>query len=131
MHTALQEIYHPSVGTKWFIEGDIADCFGALHHEVLMSILAEKLHDNRFLRLIRHLLEAGYVEEWKFHRTLSGSPQGGVCINLANIYLDKLDQFVNEKLLPDFNCGEPRPCQIRMLRLRDANNGWKSSTMEP
>jgi group II intron reverse transcriptase/maturase len=119
-HTALQEIYHRWVGTKWFIEGDIADCFGALHHEVLMSILAEKLHDNRFLRLIRHLLEAGYVEEWKFHRTLSGSPQGGIVSPiLANIYLDKLDQFVNEKLLPDFNCGERRRANPEYVRLRE------------
>ena len=40
-------------GTTWFIEGDISDCFGSLDHEIMIRILAEKIHDNRFLRLIQ------------------------------------------------------------------------------
>ena len=32
--------------------------------------LGERLHDNRFLRLLKHLLEAGYLEEWRYGHTL-------------------------------------------------------------
>jgi hypothetical protein len=77
-HTALHEIATVWRGTRWFIEGDISQCFDRLDHQVLLSILGEQLHDNRFLRLIRSLLEAGYLEDWRYNTTLSGSPQGGV-----------------------------------------------------
>jgi hypothetical protein len=45
----------------------------------MTKILAEKIHDNRFLRLIANMLKAGYLEEWQYHGTLSGAPQGGLC----------------------------------------------------
>ncbi len=103
-HTALSEIVHGWKGVHWVIEGDISDCFGRLDHEVLLNILGERIHDNRFLRLIRHMLQAGYLEEWRWHETLSGAPQGGVCSPiLSNIYLDKLDKFVETVLLPKYN----------------------------
>jgi group II intron reverse transcriptase/maturase len=108
-HTALTAIRRTWQGTVWFIEGDISRCFDSLDHAVLMSILAEKLHDNRFLRLIHHLLQAGYLEEWNYHATYSGTPQGGVVSPiLANIYLDRLDQFVETELLPVHNHGHRR-----------------------
>ena len=75
-HTALREIAHTWTGTAWFIEGDIADCFGSLDHDVMIRILAEKIHDNRFLRLVRNMLTAGYLEDWKWGATLSGAPPG-------------------------------------------------------
>ncbi|HEX2822156.1 MAG TPA: reverse transcriptase/maturase family protein [Streptosporangiaceae bacterium] len=78
-HTALREINNTWTGTAWFIEGDISDCFGSLDHDVLLGILAEKIHDNRFLRLIRNMLKAGYLEDWEHRDTLSGVPQGGLC----------------------------------------------------
>jgi group II intron reverse transcriptase/maturase len=77
-HTALNSIKDTWTGTKWFIEGDIKGCFDHIDHQVMLSILREKLHDNRFLRLLDSLLKAGYLEEWKYHATLSGTPQGGV-----------------------------------------------------
>jgi len=108
-HTALSEIVQTWKGVHWFIEGDISDCFGSLSHEVLMGILSESIHDHRFLRLIRHMLQAGYLEEWRWHQTLSGAPQGGVCSPiLSNIYLDKLDTFVETVLLPRYNRGKRR-----------------------
>ena len=108
-HTALSEIVQTWKGVHWFIEGDISDCFGSLSHEVLMGILNESIHDHRFLRLIRHMLQAGYLEEWRWHQTLSGAPQGGVCSPiLSNIYLDKLDTFVETVLLPKYNHGKRR-----------------------
>ncbi|AEH10070.1 RNA-directed DNA polymerase (Reverse transcriptase) [Candidatus Protofrankia datiscae] len=103
-HTALQEIYHQWHGTVWFIEGDVTDCFGSLDHSIMRSILAEKIHDGRFLRLIDGLLQAGYLEDWRYHATLSGCPQGGVVSPvLSNIYLDRLDRFIEQTLLPAHN----------------------------
>jgi group II intron reverse transcriptase/maturase len=108
-HTALSEIYHKWVGTKWMVEGDIAACFDALDHAVLLSILSEKIHDGRCLRLIDGLLRAGYLEEWRYHATYSGSPQGGILSPLlANVYLDKLDKFVETTLVPAYTRGERR-----------------------
>jgi retron-type reverse transcriptase len=77
-HTALREIYYAWKGVTWIIEGDISDCFGSLDHELLISALSEHIHDGRFLALIRKLLDAGYLEEWTYHQTLSGVPQGSI-----------------------------------------------------
>jgi group II intron reverse transcriptase/maturase len=108
-HTALREINNTWTGTAWFIEGDISDCFGSLDHEILLGILAEKIHDNRFLRLIRNMLKAGYLEDWEYRDTLSGVPQGGtVSPILSNIYLDKLDKFVERELIPRYTRGALR-----------------------
>jgi len=119
-HTVLQEVQRTGTGTRWFIEGDIAKYFDTIEHAVLMKILGEKLHDNRFLRLIRHLLQSGYLEEWKFHRTISGTPQGGVVSPiLANIYLDKLDQYVENVLIPEYTRGEKRAKHPVYRKLKD------------
>ena len=108
-HTALREINNTWTGTAWFVEGDISDCFGSLDHEILLGILAEKIRDNRFLRLIRHMLKAGYLEEWTYRDTLSGVPQGGtVSPILSSIYLDKLDKFVEQELIPQYTRGATR-----------------------
>ena len=122
-HTALHEIQKWD-GTTWFIEGDITGCFDNIDHEILLSTLREKIHDNRFIRLIENLLKAGYLEEWTYHKTLSGTPQGGICSPLlSNIFLDRMDQYVETVLLPQHNKGERRKknkdymaTQMRMLR---------------
>src|SRR6266480_6075402 len=117
-HTALREIRETWKGTTWFIEGDISDCFGSLDHEIMAGILAEKIHDQRFLRLIRNMLEAGYLEDWKWNATLSGCPQGGVVSPvLSNIYLDRLDQFIEQILLPAHNRGARRTPYRPYMRL--------------
>jgi group II intron reverse transcriptase/maturase len=108
-HTALREIRDIWTGTVWFIEGDISDCYGSLDQGILLSILAEDIHDQRFLRLIRHMLKAGYLEDWEYHDTLSGVAQGGVASPiLSNIYLDKLDKFVEQELIPQYTRGASR-----------------------
>ncbi len=119
-HTALTEIHRTWNGTTWFIEGDISGCFDALDHGVLMAILAEKIHDNRFLRLLANLLKAGYLEAWRYHQTLSGSPQGGIVSPiLANLYLDRLDQFVETVLIPEHTQGHQRRKNPAYHRLVD------------
>jgi len=77
-HTTLRDVEAGWKGTHWFIEGDISQCFERLDHQVLLSILGEKLHDNRFLGLVGRMLRAGYLEDWHWRPTYSGSPQGGV-----------------------------------------------------
>ena len=108
-HTALMEIYHRWTGTTWFIEGDISQCFDKLDHELLLSILSERIHDGRFIRLLRELFDAGYMEEWDFNQTLSGVPQGGIVSPiLSNILLDKLDKFVENVLIPQYTKGKAK-----------------------
>uniref|UniRef100_UPI0018998E12 reverse transcriptase/maturase family protein n=2 Tax=Bacteroidaceae TaxID=815 RepID=UPI0018998E12 len=96
-HTALIDIQKTFTAVKWFIEGDIKGFFDNINHDVLINILRERIADERFLRLIRKFLNAGYVEDWVFHRTYSGTPQGGIISPiLANIYLDKFDKYIKE-----------------------------------
>jgi group II intron reverse transcriptase/maturase len=108
-HTALTAIANTWAGTKWFIEGDIKGCFDNIDRNVLLSILQETIHDNRFLRLVDQLLQAGYVKDWKRHPTLSGTPQGGIVSPiLSNVYLDRLDRFVEQTLIPEYTRGTHR-----------------------
>jgi group II intron reverse transcriptase/maturase len=96
-HTALQQISKGFNGVKWFIEGDIKGCFDSIDHAVLLSILSRKIKDSRFINLIRKFLKAGYLENWKYHTTYSGTPQGGILSPiLANIYLHELDLKIEE-----------------------------------
>jgi group II intron reverse transcriptase/maturase len=120
-HTALREVANTWTGATWFIEGDIADCFGSLDHEVMITILAEKIHDERFLRLIHNMLKAGYLEDWTWNATHSGAPQGGVVSPiLSNIYLHKLDTYVETVLIPQHTRGERRRLNIDYKRLADS-----------
>jgi group II intron reverse transcriptase/maturase len=108
-HTALTEVANTWTGTAWFVEGDIARCFDTFDHSTMLEILGEKIHDNRLLRLMRNMLQAGYLEDWKWNATLSGAPQGGVVSPiLSNIYLHKLDTFVETVLIPEYTRGKSR-----------------------
>jgi len=108
-HTALKEIYRTWLGTAWFLEGDISQCFDKLNHELLLETLSEHIHDGRFIKLMRDLLDAGYMEDWTFNKTLSGVPQGGIVSPiLSNILLDKLDRYVETVLIPKYTRGETR-----------------------
>src|SRR5216684_3489309 len=132
-HTALREIYRAWQGTVWIIEGDIADCFGSLDHGLLLSTLGEHIQDGRFLGLVKKLLDAGYLEEWKLNKTLSGVPQGSILSPvLSNILLSKLDRFVETTLIPRYTRGERRKpnkayerlkVQARRLRQKGAEGG--------
>lgn len=104
--------------TTWFVEGDIKGCFDNIDHSVLFGILREKIHDNRFLRLIEGLLRAGYMEYWKYNKTYSGTPQGGIVSPiLSNIYLDRLDRYVEETLIPAYTRGDKRKFNYPYYRL--------------
>lgn len=96
-HTALESMRRNWVGTKWAVKADITACFEQVDHNRLLDILRERIEDDRFINLIRRFLKAGYVENWEYHKTYSGTPQGSVVSPiLTNIYLDKLDKKLAE-----------------------------------
>ena len=133
-HTALSRIQKTFTGVKWFIEGDIKGFFDNINHNTLINILSERIKDERFLRLIRKFLNAGYVENWTFYNTYSGTPQGGIISPiLANIYLDKFDKYVNE-YAQRFRKGEHRmrtkEYRRNEVELRNARAALKAANDE-
>jgi retron-type reverse transcriptase len=113
-------------GTVWFVEGDISACFDRLDHQVLLGILRESFHDEPFMRLISELLKAGYMEDWRFNATLSGTPQGGVVSPiLSNIYLDRLDKYVERTLIPAHTKGKERKTNPLYDRLQSKESEWR------
>jgi len=133
-HTALAQIQDVFNGVKWFIEGDIAACFDSFDHHVLINILRRRIADEYFISLIWKFLKAGYMEQWRYKRTYSGTPQGsGVSPLLANIYLNELDNYMNQ-YKEKFDKGKRNPTNpeykrisSRLARLRKKNAiKWKS-----
>lgn len=139
-HTALTACKKKFKGANWFIEGDIKGCFDNIDHDVLIAILRESIDDERFLRLISDMLKAGYLESWTRHETHSGTPQGGVISPLlANVYMHKLDEFVEAVLQPQYTRGKIRrvsPAYNRLAKamLKAKQNGdadlWKRLKLE-
>jgi group II intron reverse transcriptase/maturase len=120
-HTALAEIADKWKGTRWFIEGDIKGCFDNIDHDILLGLIGKNIKDNRLLKLLRQMLKAGYLDNWRYHHTYSGTPQGGVISPLlANIYLHELDRFVEQELLPAYNHGTQRRRNPEYDRVRNA-----------
>lgn len=107
-HTALMEVKSKCSGVKWWIEGDIKGFFDNIEHHTLIKLLRKTIKDEKFINLIWKFLKAGYVEDWTFNKTYSGTPQGGIISPiLANIYLHELDKFM-EELKTTFNRGKRR-----------------------
>ncbi len=135
-HTALREVHRTWAATVWFIEGDISQCFDKLDHQVLLSILRERFHDEPFIQLISELLKAGYLEDWRFKATLSGTPQGGVVSPiLSNVYLDRLDKYVERTLIPANTKGKLRRPNQQYGRLQRREyelrkRGWRKEAQE-
>jgi len=93
----LKEMSRTFRATTWFIEGDIKGRFDNIDHSFLLSLLSGKIKDSKFINLIGKFLKAGYMEDWNYHKTYSGTPQGGILSPiLANIYLHELDKKVEE-----------------------------------
>jgi len=107
-HTALLHVQANFTGVKWFIEGDIKSFFDTIDHHILVNILRRRIKDEYFIALIWKFLKAGYIENWKFNNTYSGTPQGSISSPiLSNIYLNELDVFM-EEYIQDFNNGKRR-----------------------
>jgi len=131
-HTALLTIKQKFAGTTWFIEGDIKGCFDNIDHDVLLSILSKDIQDGRLLELIRRSLKAGVMEDWTYKPTYNGVPQGGILSPLlSNIYLNELDRFIEDELIPQYSRGKQRARnseyarvtqQVRTARRRGDSN---------
>lgn len=105
-HTALIQIGQSHRDVSWFIEGDIKGYFDNIDHDILIEIMSQDIQDGRFLNLLQQLLKAGYVENWQWQQTYSGTPQGGtISPLLSNIYLNIFDEWVENELLPLYNRG--------------------------
>jgi len=116
-HSALLQIRRNWKGIVWFIEGDIKGCFDNIDHEILLEIIRRSIHDGRMIELLRGLLKAGYMEDWRHYDTLSGTPQGGIISPLlANIYLNELDRFVEDTLIPAYTRGSKRKVNLEYAR---------------
>lgn len=116
-HTALASIQKTWGGTVWLVEADIAGFFDNIDHDILMNLLRKRIDDERFLKLIRGMLTAGYMEDWKWHASYSGTPQGGVISPLlANVYLHELDEFM-DSLKTRFDRGIERPTNPEYQKL--------------
>ena len=106
-------------GVRWFVEGDIKDCFNSIDHTVLTGIINRKVKDARIIKLIYKFLKAGYMENWQYCKTYSGTPQGSGCSPiLANIYLHELDKFVMT-LKCEFDCPPERKYTPEYQALRN------------
>lgn len=129
-HTALIQVRQKFKGAAWFIEGDIKGCFDNIDHKTLIEILAENIKDSKFLRLVKSLLKAGYMEKEMKYDTFSGTPQGGVISPLlANIYLNELDKWVEQELMPCYNRSHKergrRRSNLEYMRLHTATGRAK------
>lgn len=116
-HTALDTI-KTWKGTRWFVEGDIKGCFDGISHKIVYKLLSEKIKDRDFLRLIEEMLRAGYMEDWRYHTTYSGTPQGGIVSPLLmNIVLNELDMFIEDELILQYTKGKKRKKNPEYQRL--------------
>jgi len=96
-HTALKQIHDTFTGAHWFVEGDIEACFDSFDHHVIIELLRKRIDDEVFINLMWKFLKAGYMEQWVYHKTYHGVPQGsGISPILSNIYLDELDKYMAE-----------------------------------
>lgn len=94
-HTTLTAIQRTFTGSIWFVEGDISACFDSFDHHVLIDLLNRRIDDPKFIALMWKFMKAGYMEQWDYHKTYSGTPQGsGMSPILANIYLSELDGYM-------------------------------------
>ncbi len=118
-HTAINQIANNGWnGVRWFIEGDICGCFNNIDQKKLLEILSRKIKDSRFLKLVKDMLEAGYIENWKYSNNYSGVPQGGVLSPLlSNIYMNELDNFIEKEMIPTYTRGKSRKFNEGYMKL--------------
>ena len=129
-HTALEQIGKQWTAVKWIVDMDLKSYFDTINHELLIGLLAKKIEDKCFLRLIQAMLDAGYLEDWTYHTTYSGVPQGSIVSPiLANIFLHEFDIYM-QAMKEKFDTGRERELnpvyrshsnKIRRLRMK-----WKT-----
>jgi len=130
-HTALLQIQDNFSSVKWFIEGDITSFFDNIDHAVLVGILRKRIHDEYFLALIWKFLKAGYMEDWTFHCTYSGTPQGSIISPiLSNIYLHEFDTYM-ERYMDKFRSEKKRAKYTPYWKLHEKIRWLKKGKCKP
>jgi RNA-directed DNA polymerase len=122
--TALRQVATAyRAGATWIMEGDLADCFGSLPHGVILNCLRKRICDERFIDLIRRMLQAGIMDRGRFLPTYSGTPQGGVASPmLANVVLHELDGWMEAQ------CGANPPAQTSQEQVSRRNPQYQRLT---
>ena len=130
-HTALMQLQRNFSGVKWFIEGDITSFFDNIDHAVLVNILRRRIHDEHFIALMWKFLKAGYLEDWMYHRTYSGTPQGSIISPiLSNIYLNELDKFM-EQYMEAYRSKENRAKYVPYWKMYEQARWLKKGKYKP
>ena len=74
--------------TNWVLDADIKGFFDHLDHKWIIKFVESRIKDPNVIRLIRRMLRAGIMKDYRFETTEEGSGQGSVCSPiLANIYM--------------------------------------------
>jgi RNA-directed DNA polymerase len=91
-HQALDRVVHGVVqGLTRVIDVDLKSYFDNVRHHLLLQKLAKRVRDPEVLHLIKQILKANGKK---------GVPQGGVLSPLlANLYLNELDQAMEEEMV--------------------------------
>jgi RNA-directed DNA polymerase len=118
-------------GVTWVVEGDLVKCFDSLSHSVILNCLRKRIKDERFIDLIRRLLQAGVMEDRRYERTYSGTPQGGLCSPiLMNIVLHEFDCWMEVHWQANPPPLTPKQQQARMnpeyARYKRNLNRWRA-----
>lgn len=94
-HTALQEVSQSFTDTTWLIKGNIKGVYNSIDHHFLIQLLRKCIKDEKIINLVWKFLKAGYLKEWLFYKTYSGTPLGGrISALLSNVYLHEFDKFI-------------------------------------
>jgi len=119
-HTALEQIQKKWKGVKWFIKADIKGCFNNLDHKLILKLIGTDMPDQHFLKLLKDMLKAGYMEDWQYHQTYSGVPQGGIVSPIvSNIILNELDKYIEHTLIPEYTRGQKRQTNSDYNQIRN------------
>ena len=87
-----------NMGNVYCLQCDISKYFASIDHNVLLSLLSKKVADKKVMNLLKIIIESDYdIINYKGNK--AGIPIGNLTSQLfANIYLDRLDQFIKHDL---------------------------------
>jgi RNA-directed DNA polymerase len=85
-------------GYRWVVDLDLEKFFDRVNHDKLMARIAQRVGDQRMLKLIRAFLRAGVMENGLVGPVDEGTPQGGpLSPLLSNIVLDEFDRELERR----------------------------------